>query len=67
MIEAAEVYLHLQRGEIGQAFTFFTDSQAILREAGDLDEKIMGLVESKAIDRSSALLGTLKAAQGKPD
>ena len=63
MIEAAEVYLHLQRGEIGQAFAFFTDSQVILREAGYLDEKIMGLIKSEAIERCSALLDTLKAAQ----
>ena len=63
MIEAAEVYLHLQRGEIGKAFAFFTDSQAILREAGSLDEKIMGLVKPEAIDRCSVLLNTLNTAQ----
>ena len=63
MVEAAEVYLHLQRGEIGQAFTIFTDSQAVFHEAGYLDEKIMGLVEQRAIDRCSSLLDTLKAAK----
>ena len=67
MIEAAEVYLYLQRGEIGQAFTFFTDSQAILREAGYLEEKIRGLVDSKSIDRSNALLGILKAEAREND
>ena len=60
MIEAAEVYLHLLRGEIEQAFGFFTDSPGVLCDAGCLDEEIRGLVKAKDIDRCSVLLDTLK-------